>query len=170
MQLSPKEKDRIAIEPLGVRFIKGYDDPLQVFVVARSNLRQSHSEQQKTRHLSQQPARRREPAIKTKKVLSLRARLHGKDSWFRAVFRVGGPNESHIMADMQMTWPQTCRAWLPVALGPRGGVAEKPIQRRILVLGPDSEGHLQPKQVRKVQAIEMFFCAMPAGREHLVVG
>ena len=57
MQLSPKEKDRIAIEPLGVRFIKGYDDPLEVFVGARSNLRQSHSEQQKTRHLSQQPAR-----------------------------------------------------------------------------------------------------------------
>src|SRR6516164_878062 len=82
-----------------------------------------------------------------------------KDNWFRAVFRVGGPNESHIMADMQMAWPQACRAWLPVALGPRGGVAEKPIQRRILVPGPDSEGHLQPKQVRKVQAIEMFFCA-----------
>jgi len=49
MQLSPKEKDRIAIEPLGVRFIKGYDDPLQVFVVARSNLRQSNFQQQKTR-------------------------------------------------------------------------------------------------------------------------
>ena len=45
MQLSPKEKDRIAIEPLGVRFIKGYDDPLQVFVVARSNLRELHSQQ-----------------------------------------------------------------------------------------------------------------------------
>ena len=41
--------DRIAIEPLGVRFIKGYDDPLQVFVVTRSNVSRSHSQQQKAR-------------------------------------------------------------------------------------------------------------------------
>jgi adenylate cyclase len=45
--VAERVKDRIAIEPLGVRFIKGYDDPQQVFVVARSNLRQSHSLPQK---------------------------------------------------------------------------------------------------------------------------
>jgi adenylate cyclase len=47
--VAEKVKDSVAIEPLGMRFIKGYDDPLQVFVVARSNLRQSHSQRQKTR-------------------------------------------------------------------------------------------------------------------------
>ena len=45
--VAERVKDRIAIEPLGVRFIKGYDDPLQVFVVARSNLHQSHAQQQR---------------------------------------------------------------------------------------------------------------------------
>jgi adenylate cyclase len=47
--VAEKVKDSVAIEPLGMHFIKGYDDPLQVFVVARSNLRQSHSQRQKPR-------------------------------------------------------------------------------------------------------------------------
>jgi hypothetical protein len=34
-------KDSIAIESLGVRVIKGYDHPLQIFAVARSDLRQT---------------------------------------------------------------------------------------------------------------------------------
>jgi class 3 adenylate cyclase len=46
--VAERVKDRIAIESLGVRFIKGYDDPLQVFAVARSNLRELDSQQQKT--------------------------------------------------------------------------------------------------------------------------
>jgi class 3 adenylate cyclase len=37
-------KDSIAIESLGVRVIKGYDHPLQIFAVARSDLRRSHSQ------------------------------------------------------------------------------------------------------------------------------
>jgi len=40
-------KGSIAIESLGVRLIKGYDDPLQIFVVARSDLRRSHSQERK---------------------------------------------------------------------------------------------------------------------------
>jgi hypothetical protein len=49
-------------------------------------------------------------------------------------------------------------------------LGRKPILRPILVPEQDSEGHLQPKQVRKVSAIEMLFFVMPAGDEHLVVG
>jgi class 3 adenylate cyclase len=41
-------KDSIAIESLGVRLIKGYDHPLPIFVVARSDLRQSHSQERKS--------------------------------------------------------------------------------------------------------------------------
>ena len=33
---------------LGVRLIKGYDHPLPIFVVARSDLRQSHSQERKS--------------------------------------------------------------------------------------------------------------------------
>jgi class 3 adenylate cyclase len=40
-------KDSIAIESLCVRAIKGYDHPLQIFAVARSDLRQSHSQDRK---------------------------------------------------------------------------------------------------------------------------
>jgi len=40
-------KDSIAIEPLGMRLIKGYDHPLQVSAVACSDLRQSHSQKRK---------------------------------------------------------------------------------------------------------------------------
>ena len=41
-------QDSIAIESLGVRLIKGYDHPLQIFVVARGDLRQSHSQERKS--------------------------------------------------------------------------------------------------------------------------
>ena len=41
-------KDSIAVESLGVRLIKGYDHPLQIFVVARSDFRQSHSQERKS--------------------------------------------------------------------------------------------------------------------------
>jgi len=40
-------KDSIAIEPLGMHLIKGYDHPLQVSAVACSDLRQSHSQERK---------------------------------------------------------------------------------------------------------------------------
>ena len=40
-------KDRIAIEPLGRRLIKGYDHPLQIFAVAGGDLRQLHSQDRK---------------------------------------------------------------------------------------------------------------------------
>jgi adenylate cyclase len=35
--------NRVALEPLGVRSIKGYDHPLQIFVVAHSDLHHPHS-------------------------------------------------------------------------------------------------------------------------------
>jgi class 3 adenylate cyclase len=40
-------KDSIALESLGVRVIKGYDHLVQIFAVARSDLRQSHSQDRK---------------------------------------------------------------------------------------------------------------------------
>src|SRR5262249_53346671 len=55
--VAERVKGSIAIESLGVRFIKGYDDPLQVFVVAHSNLRQLHSQPQKPGDLSLQLAK-----------------------------------------------------------------------------------------------------------------
>ena len=41
-------KDRLAIEPLGRRLIKGYDHPLQIFAVAGDDRHQSHSQEGKT--------------------------------------------------------------------------------------------------------------------------
>src|SRR6516225_3173340 len=38
-------KDNIPIEPLGVRLLKGYDRPQQIFAVAGGDLRQSHSQE-----------------------------------------------------------------------------------------------------------------------------
>ena len=40
-------KDRIAVGSLGVRRVKGYDHPLQIFIVAPSHARQSHSQDRK---------------------------------------------------------------------------------------------------------------------------
>ena len=40
-------KDRLAIEPLGRRLIKGYDHPLQIFAVAGDDRHQSHSQEGK---------------------------------------------------------------------------------------------------------------------------
>jgi len=40
-------RDSIAIEPLGMHLIKGYDHPLPIFAVACSDLRQSHSQERK---------------------------------------------------------------------------------------------------------------------------
>jgi class 3 adenylate cyclase len=40
-------RDSIAIEPLGMRCIKGYDHPLQIFTVACSELHQSYSQQRR---------------------------------------------------------------------------------------------------------------------------
>jgi class 3 adenylate cyclase len=44
-------KDSIALESLGVRSIKGYDHPLQIFVVGRTDLRQPHSQGREAGHL-----------------------------------------------------------------------------------------------------------------------
>jgi class 3 adenylate cyclase len=42
--VAERVKDSIALESLGVRSIKGYDYPLQIFVVGRTDLRQPHSQ------------------------------------------------------------------------------------------------------------------------------
>jgi class 3 adenylate cyclase len=41
--VAERVKDSIALDSLGVRPIKGYDHPLRIFLVARSDLRQPHS-------------------------------------------------------------------------------------------------------------------------------
>jgi len=50
--VAERVKDNIALESLGVRPLKGYDHPLEIFVVAHSGLRQPHSQGREDRRLA----------------------------------------------------------------------------------------------------------------------